>query len=172
MEKKQHNPTKNLLQKKIPSFIKSCILPELVKKWSTKLTEPSSDQGTDIATDILDDSEDSHSPDDVYCVTEDVEVFEEHACVTTSTCTNTENDDFINLASQVVGNSVTATDSTSPVDTDFDTADLQAETANTSIADATSNQQDPTESVPANSGLWCKINVKNQWLAVTTLLVE
>lgn len=114
---------------KIPSFIKSCILPELVGKWFTKPTEPSSDPGT---ADILDDPEESHSSDTVHNVTADVDDFEEHTC---STSTHIDNG-FIDFASQVVGDSLTVIDSR-PVDTD-----IADDTANTSIADTTCNQQE------------------------------
>ena len=50
------------------------------------------------------DSEDSYSIDTVHCIIVDEKVFEDHIA---STSANTENDDFINLASQVVGNSLT-----------------------------------------------------------------
>ena len=135
---------------KIPSIIKSCILLELVGKWFTKPIEPSGDPGADIATDI--DSEDSHSLDTVHCTTVDGE---DHSCFTASTSTDIENDDFIDLA---LDKSLTVTDSCP----DFDIADLQDDTANTSIADTTSNQQetshvsgDATDSFPSRSALWC-----------------
>ena len=48
---------------RIPSFIKSCILPELVGKWFTKPTEPSSDLGADVVADL--DSENIHSIDNL-----------------------------------------------------------------------------------------------------------
>lgn len=104
-------------------------------------------------------SEDSHSLDTVHCITADGEVLEDH---TASTPTNIENDDFIDLASQVVGNSITVTDS-GPIDTDFDSTLLQDDTASTSVAGTTSNQQetshisdDATESsVPVKATLWC-----------------
>ena len=101
---------------------------------------------------------------------------------TASTSANIENNNFIDLASQVVGNSLTVTDS-GPVDTDLNNIHLQDDTAGTSIAGTISNQQetshisdDATESsVPGNTTL-CVIasrtNPKNQWLAVTTLLVK
>ena len=50
------------------------------------------------------DSEDSYSIDTVHCIIVDEKVFEDHIA---STSANTENDDFIDLASQVVGNSLT-----------------------------------------------------------------
>ena len=88
---------------------------------------------TDFATDIVGDSEDSHFPDIVHCDTADA-VFEDHACVTASIFTNSDNDDFIDLASQVVGNSPIATDG-SLVDTGFNTAYLQDNNCVTANAD-------------------------------------
>ena len=75
---------------------------------------------------------------------------------------NIENDDFIDLASQVVGNSLTITDY-SPVDTDFDGMHLQDDTAGMFIGGTSSNQQemsqvsdDTTESsIPVKSAHWC-----------------
>ena len=66
------------------------------------------------------------------------EVIEDHA---SSTSANIENDDFIDLASQVVGNSLTVTDS-GPVDIDLDSIHLQDDTAGVSIAGTISNQQE------------------------------
>ena len=57
---------------------------------------------------------------------------------------NIENDDFIDLASQIVINSLTITDC-SPVDTDFDGMHLQDDTAGMSIAGTTSNQQEMSQ---------------------------
>ena len=127
-----------------------------MRKWFTKPTETSSDPSTDIPADI--DSEDNHSLDTVQSTTAEG-VFEDR---TASTITNIENDEFIDLASQVVGNSITVTDC-GPVDTDFDSMHLQDDTAGTSIADTTSNQQDMSQvsddatesSAPVKSVPWC-----------------
>ena len=70
-------------------------------KWFTKPTEPSSDLGADVVADL--DSENIHSIDTVHCIIAEEEVSEDHAA---STSANIENDDFIDLASQVVGNSL------------------------------------------------------------------
>ena len=60
---------------------------------------PSSDLGVDVVVDL--DSENSHSIDTVHCIIAEEEVSEDH---TASTSANIENDDFIDLASQVIGN--------------------------------------------------------------------
>ena len=84
------------------------------------------------------DSENSHSVDTVHCIIAEEEVSEDH---TASTSANIKNDDFIDLASQVVGNLLTVTDS-GPVDTDLDIIQLQDDTAGASIAGTMSNQQE------------------------------
>ena len=126
-------------------------------QWFTQPTEPSSDLSADAVADL--NSENSNSTDTVHCIIAEEEIFEDH---TACTSTNIKNDDFIDLASQVVGNSLTVTDS-GPIDTDLDSIHLQDDTAGTSVAGTISNQQETSlisddaieSSVPGNTTLWC-----------------
>ena len=153
---------------KIPSFIKSCILPErglqnqqslqvmkiLILLWIYKnsifykimhttrtwFTKPT-EPSSDEDPDIAVDieSEDRHFPDTVHCITVDGEVFEDR---TASTSTNIINDD-------------TVTDS-GPIDSDFDSTLLQVDAVTSNQQETSHISDDATESsVPAKATLWC-----------------
>ena len=124
-------------------------------KWFTKPTEPSSDQDPDIAVDI--ESEDSYSPDTVHCITVDGEVVQPVHLQTL----------LMMIRSQIVVALLTLT--------------LIQPVCLLQVLPAISNRQviylmmilSLLSQLRLLSGVTAsKTNLNNQWLTVTTLLVE
>lgn len=117
-------------------------------KWFTKPTEPSSDQDPDIAVDI--ESEDSYSPDTVHCITVDGEVVQPVHLQTL----------LMMIRSQIVVALLTLT-LIQPV------AISNRQVIYLMMILSLLSQLRLLSGVTAS-----KTNLNNQWLTVTTLLVE